>query len=536
MANLTIPDLIASYTNWSPVALSAALAVMAVLFLIEELGFASLIRRSAAKMVPGVTGFPTASFRLLRLAARFGLVLLLLYVIRKPEAPAFPLSLVYHAPLYLTVFLAGLGIANLLIGMIRPERRDESLALNADRSLTRISRRGLRVVCFLLAVSLLLWRVLALLPEGARLSRILVAFIILNGVSLIALLLLVEHRVFAAAEDLLSHGEQAGWAPALVHSMETPVRLLIVAVALQWLRTYCVGLTLVYSLTAQAVQLLLASAVIVGLYRGVDLAGTRLSKYSAQSTNSLDRNLVEMLRMLARILVISLAAFVAIRIITGKPLTTLLAGLGIGGLAVALAAQDTLKNFFGSIMVMSDKPFGIGDRVQVAGYDGTIEGIGFRSSRLRTLSGHLVTIPNTIMAASSIENVARRPHIRRLMNITVTYDTGPEKMEKALAIIRGILDNHEGMPPDLPPRVQFSEFNPDSLNILVIYWYAPADYWSFMAFGEKVNLAIMRAFRDEGIDFAFPSSTTYLEQPEGKALRLELKKSSASDQNPVSAD
>jgi MscS family membrane protein len=158
----------------------------------------------------------------------------------------------------------------------------------------------------------------------------------------------------------------------------------------------------------------------------------------------------------------------------------------------------------------------------VEGYDGTIEAIGFRSSRIRTLTGHQVVIPNDKMAAASIENVGRRPHIRRLTNITVTYSTSPEKMERALEIIRGILENHEGMPEDLPPRVHFSEFNPDSLNILVLYWYAPPDYWKFMEFSERVNLSIMKEFNSEGIEFAFPTTTTYLEQPDGQALRLDL--------------
>ena len=175
-------------------------------------------------------------------------------------------------------------------------------------------------------------------------------------------------------------------------------------------------------------------------------------------------------------------------------MSALLAGLGIGGLAVALASQDTLKNFFGSIMIMLDKPFNVGQRVLVAGYDGVVETIGFRSTRVRTLTGHLVTVPNEKMANSSIENVGRRPSIRRRSNITITYDTPPEKVEKAVSIIRGILENHEGMQEDFPPRVFFNEFNDASLNILMMYWYHPPDYWNFVAFSEKVNFQIFQAF------------------------------------------
>ena len=124
------------------------------------------------------------------------------------------------------------------------------------------------------------------------------------------------------------------------------------------------------------------------------------------------------------------------------------------------------------------------------------------------------------MASASIENIGRRPSIRRLANITITYDTPPEKVEKAVAIVRGLLENHEGMHPDLPPRVHFNEFNSDSLNIMMIYWYHPPDYWKFVEFNERTNLEIMRAFEAEGIEFAFPTTTTYLAHDDRRPLRV----------------
>jgi MscS family membrane protein len=236
----------------------------------------------------------------------------------------------------------------------------------------------------------------------------------------------------------------------------------------------------------------------------------------------LDSTFVQMIRLITRVVVIVVGAIYLLRALSGKPLSALLAGLGIGGLAVALAAQDTLKNFFGSIMIMLDKPFSVGQRVLVENYDGVIENIGFRSTRVRTLTGHLVTVPNEKMATNAIENVGRRPHIRRLTNITITYDTPPDKVERALEIIREILDNHDGMHPDFPPRVYFNEFNDASLNIMMIYWYHPADYWAFVEFSEKVNLKIMRAFEKEDIEFAFPTTTTYLSHDDRRPLHLHL--------------
>ena len=133
------------------------------------------------------------------------------------------------------------------------------------------------------------------------------------------------------------------------------------------------------------------------------------------------------------------------------------------------------------------------------------------------------------MATSKIENIGKRPSIRRLSNITITYDTPPDKVERALEIIRGILENHEGMHPDFPPRVCFNEFNDTSLNILMIYWYHPPNYWDFLAFNERVNLQIMRAFEAEGIEFAFPTSTTYLAQDDRRPLHILLSGDSQPD-------
>jgi MscS family membrane protein len=206
----------------------------------------------------------------------------------------------------------------------------------------------------------------------------------------------------------------------------------------------------------------------------------------------------------------------------GFDVGAILAGLGVGGLAVALAAQDTLKNFLGSIMILLDRPYHVGQRIVVKGHDGVVEEIGLRSTKMRLLTGHQTTVPNEEMAKEDIENIGRRPHIRRLTNIGITYDTPPEKIEKALQIIRDILDNHEGMDPEFPPRVNFNEFDPASLNILVLYWYHPPDYWGFLAFNERVNLQIMQEFEKEGIKFAFPTTTTYLTQEDGDPLHITL--------------
>ena len=171
---------------------------------------------------------------------------------------------------------------------------------------------------------------------------------------------------------------------------------------------------------------------------------------------------------------------------------------------------------------MTDKPFQVGEGIKLAGLDGVVESLGFRSTRIRTLEGHLVTIPNSEVAASAIENIGKRPYIRRLTNITITYDTPPNKVQRAVDIVRQILENHEGMHPDRPPRVYFNEFNDASLNLLVIYRYEPADYWMFVDFNHRVNMEILRRFNEEGIDFAFPTQTVHLANDPKRKWGLQL--------------
>ncbi len=200
----------------------------------------------------------------------------------------------------------------------------------------------------------------------------------------------------------------------------------------------------------------------------------------------------------------------------GLPLVGVLAGVGVGGLAIALAAQDSLKNLLGSLMIFMDKPYKPGQRIVVEGHDGFVEQIGLRSTKIRMLTGAQTSIPNERMARLDIENIGRRSFIMRYTNIRLSYDTPPEQVSKAVDIIKDILNDHEGMQERLPPRVFFNEFNPDSLNIFLIYWYHPPRRWKALAFDEQVNMEIIRRFSEEGIKLALPASKTYFSQEESQ--------------------
>ncbi len=202
----------------------------------------------------------------------------------------------------------------------------------------------------------------------------------------------------------------------------------------------------------------------------------------------------------------------------GIPLVGLVASISIGGLAIALAAQDTLKSLLGSLTILVDQPYRVGERIVAGKYDGIVERIGLRSTGIRQLDGNVTSIPNEKMATMEVENVGRRRSIRRKTELRIETGTPREKVEDALRIVREILADHEGMPATNPPRVHFLEFNPDSLSIVVFYWYGPPDYWAFAEFSERINLEIVQRFAEANIRLAPPTSKTQITDESGQGL------------------
>jgi len=263
-------------------------------------------------------------------------------------------------------------------------------------------------------------------------------------------------------------------------------------------------------------EVLLAVAIALLVYYLVEVPSAWLARQTEKTESKFDDMLVPIVRKSLRVTVIVFAVVSIAQSLSDKPISGLIAGLGIGGLAFALAAQDTIKNLFGSLVIFSDKPFALGERISYDGHDGVVEEVGLRSTRLRRSDGHIVTIPNGELANKSIHNIAKRPFIRRIFTIGVTYDTSPEKLKEAKEILEDILKDHEGLDPNgnLLPRVHFSDFSASSLDFKCMYWYHPPAYWDYMDFSERVNLEIVQRFNEAGIEFAFPTQTIHLAKGE----------------------
>jgi small-conductance mechanosensitive channel len=201
----------------------------------------------------------------------------------------------------------------------------------------------------------------------------------------------------------------------------------------------------------------------------------------------------------------------------GVNITGLVAGLGIGGIAIALALQKILGDIFASLSILLDKPFVVGDFVIVGDYLGTIDQIGLKTTRLRSLSGEQIVIANADLLDSRIRNYKRMTERRVLFSIDVTYDTTPEKMQVASRIIRAGIEGEPGTRLD---RVHFKEFGAFALRFEAVYYVLSPDYNRYMDVQQSINMKILSEFNREGIGFAFPTQTIQLQsvpQPPGVA-------------------
>ena len=249
--------------------------------------------------------------------------------------------------------------------------------------------------------------------------------------------------------------------------------------------------------------------VLWGLFRCIGALDGVLHRISERTGSNVNELLTNLIRKALKIIIGSIAVLFIFQNILGLDITALLAGAGVVGLAVAFAAQNTIANFISSIMVIMDKPFTVGDRVRINGVDGCVEEVGLRSTKIRALDGNLFALPNSIVADNPIENITRRPNIKYAFDITLTYNTPPEKMREALNILHRILDNRPEFTADMPPRIYFGEFRDWALTINVVTWFN-CEWFDFLQTRNDINFEILQQFNNAGLNFAFPTSTTYL--------------------------
>lgn len=253
-----------------------------------------------------------------------------------------------------------------------------------------------------------------------------------------------------------------------------------------------------------------AAAVIIlwTAIRLIDLLTAYLRERAQEADLPVDVPVIPLLRKSLKIFIGLIGGLLIIQHL-GYPIASLLGGLGIGGLAVALAAQDTLANVFGSIIIFADKPFKVGDWVQIGDVSGHVEAIGFRSTRIRTWPRSLVAIPNKTIANSQIENWSAMPKRRITFTLYVTYASTPEQIERLVDGIYEILRSHPGVDQEYY-LVKFTEFAQEGFGIFIYYFTRSTVWAEHLQVRQEVNLEILRLVRELGMTVAVPSRRIYV--------------------------
>lgn len=259
-----------------------------------------------------------------------------------------------------------------------------------------------------------------------------------------------------------------------------------------------------------AVRVLVVVSIVWAAYRLVDVLSERMMEKAEKTESKLDDQLVPLVRKSLKVFTVVAGVLFILQNLNIN-VGSLLAGLGIGGVAVALAAKDTIANFFGSVMIFIDRPFQIGDSVSVSGVQGIVEEVGFRSTRIRTFYNSLVTVPNAKFTEANIDNYGVREYRRTTFTLNLTYDTTPEQMQAFVEGVRAIIQANEHTRKDYY-EVHMSAFGASSLDVMV-YFFFKVDSWSEeLRQRHNVMLEIMRLARDLGVSFAFPTRTLQVEQ------------------------
>ena len=303
------------------------------------------------------------------------------------------------------------------------------------------------------------------------------------------------------------------WKWKVLYALTTPVILLSVLISC-FLFSIPLLKTLPPYLYDLDLRLFYASAVFAlawGIFRLVSVLDQKIRRLAERSDNTLDNLTVSMIGNTLKIAIAVTAVLFIGQNIFDLNITALLASAGIIGLAIALAAKDTVSNFFGTIVIIADCPYRIGDRIESGKVNGIVTHIGMRSTRIMTADGSVYTIPNSELTNSPLCNINRRGHIKHVMELGLTYDTSPEQMEKAIEILHGILDHFHGKDaPGQSPHIYFSGFGAYSLNIHIIVWLKTTSFSEEEKLLNELNMAILKQFNEAGLEFAFPTQTLLL--------------------------
>lgn len=276
-----------------------------------------------------------------------------------------------------------------------------------------------------------------------------------------------------------------------------------------------------------SLRIVLTVLIVLLCLRIINLIKAYLTRISDQTASRMDDQIIPILNQIARIIVIVAGILQILRFLEFN-ITALIAGVSIGGLALALAAQDTVKNFLGSVMIFADRPFQIGDWIEGDGFMGTVVEVGFRSTRIKIPDTSVISVPNGNMANVSVVNKGVREFRLFNTNVGLTYDTPPALIEAYIDGIKKILIEH----PEVSNEsfyVYFTNMGSSSLDIFVRAYMVASTYDDELRIKQSLYLSILRWAEHLGVRFAFPSTTMYVEEFPGQISLMPTYQQSEED-------
>ena len=267
---------------------------------------------------------------------------------------------------------------------------------------------------------------------------------------------------------------------------------------------------LLLSLVIRIYRLAMILCIIYFIYAAVPVIMSAFNRLKHPDSILFDDTLLIFFAKIIKAVIVIIAVLIVLGEF-GVNINGLITGVGLGGLTFALAAQDTASNIFGGLVIISDKPFAVGDWIQTASIEGTVEDISFRSTRIRTFDDALLVVPNSTLSSASITNWSKMNKRKVKFNIGLTYNTAPSQVKNIIADIETFLNSHKDIVSDTP-LVKLDEFGSSSLNIMVMFFTSQTSLAELKRVREEINYEILDVVHRHESSFAFPSTSVYMEK------------------------
>ena len=338
-----------------------------------------------------------------------------------------------------------------------------------------------------------IWRIIA--------AGVIMIFTLLMRKIVVSFLIRIFRKLTAKTENTIDD--------QIVEALDPPARLIVITLGIIFALQVLGFAVTNDTFAGHLVRTLFIFAIFWSIYRSADIIKDILVKISERAANGLDDIVLPYITRGIKVLVV----IIAISVIAKEwryDVGAILAGLGLGGLAFALAAQETLANFFGGLTIMIDKPFIVGDLIQTTTVEGTVEDIGFRSTKLRTAEHALVSVPNSIIAKGAITNWSKMGKRRIKFNLGIRYDTSTSQIEALLKRVRTMLTDNPQIHPDTI-FVYFDAFGESSYDLFFNFFTKTTKWQDYLKVKEEVNLELLHILDDLNICIEYPSTSVYME-------------------------